>query len=111
MPEIEIRPAIASDIPKLIELDHGFTTDHVWQMELTHEQSQIGVNFRKVRLPRSVRVDYPRPARALAENWQRLAGLLVAEWQEKQIGYSGLIVDRITQAVWVTDLAWELVMD
>ena len=106
MPEIEIRPAVAADISVLIELDHNFATDHVWQMEFLpeHEQSQINVSFRKVRLPRSVRVDYPRPARALAEDWTRLSGLLVAALEQQPIGYVGLILDRITQATWVTDL-------
>jgi GNAT superfamily N-acetyltransferase len=106
MPEIEIRPAIASDISALIELDHSFITDHVWQMELISEQkqSQISVIFRKVRLPRSVRVDYPRPASSLKEDWSRLSGLLIAVLEEKPIGYAGLILDRITSAVWVTDL-------
>jgi len=106
MPEIEIRPAVAADIPLLIGLDHTFATDHVWQMEFLpeHEQSQISVNFRKVRLPRSVRVDYPRPARSLTEDWTRLSGLLVAVLEGQPIGYAGLILDRITKATWVTDL-------
>ncbi len=106
MPEIEIRPAAASDIPALIELDHSFTTDHVWQMGIIseHGQSEIGVNFRKVRLPRSIRVDYPRPAHALAEDWPRLSGLLVAVLEEQPVGYAGLILDRITKATWATDL-------
>jgi GNAT superfamily N-acetyltransferase len=106
MPEIEIRPAVATDISNLIELDHNFATDHVWQMEYLpeHDQSQINVNFRKVRLPRSVRVEYPRPARALTDDWTRLSGLLVAVLEDQPIGYAGLILDRITQATWVTDL-------
>ncbi len=106
MPEIEIRPALPADISALIELDHSFSTDHVWQMEFLpeHEQSQINVNFRKVRLPRAVRVDYPRPPRALADDWPRLSGLLVAELEERPIGYTGLILDRITNSTWVSDL-------
>jgi GNAT superfamily N-acetyltransferase len=106
MPEIEIRPAVPADIAILVELDHSFATDHVWQMEFLpeHEQSQINVNFRKVRLPRSVRVDYPRLARSLTDDWSRLSGLLVAELEKQPIGYAGLILDRITKATWVTDL-------
>jgi len=106
MPEIEIRPAVAADIPVLIELDHNYTTDHVWQMEFVpeHEQSQFNVSFRKVRLPRSVRVDYPRPARSLTEDWTRLSGLLVAALENQPVSYAGLILDRITKATWITDL-------
>ncbi len=106
MPEIEIRPAVAADIPALIKLDHCFTTDHVWQMEFLpeRERGQISVSFRKVRLPRAVRVDYPRPPRALADDWTRLSGLLVAELEEQSVGYAGLILDRITKATWISDL-------
>lgn len=106
MPEIEIRPAVAADIPALIELDHSYLTDHVWQMEFKQErdQGQIHINFRKVRLPRTVRSDYPRPARALSDIWTQLSGLLVATLDSRPIGYASIIQDRITSASWVTDL-------
>jgi len=106
MPKIEIRPAVAADIPVLIELDHDFSTDHVWQMELQdeHEPDQIGVYFHKVRLPRSVRVEYPRPVRSLVEDWARLSALLVALLENQPIGFAGLVLDHSTKATWVTDL-------
>jgi GNAT superfamily N-acetyltransferase len=106
MPEIEIRPAVASDILPLTELDHSFATEHVWQMEFHHdrEQGQINVNFRKVRLPRSVRYEVPRPARSLIDDWQQLSGLLVATLEEQAIGYTSLMLDQVTGAVWVADL-------
>ena len=58
MPEIEVRPAIASDIPVLIGLDHYSTSDHVWQMEFEHDREigKISANFRLVRLPRTARI-------------------------------------------------------
>ena len=59
MPEIEIRPAIASDISDLVALDHHYTSDHVWQMDFNHdwEAGQVVTTFRQVRLPRAVRVE------------------------------------------------------
>ena len=106
MPKIEIRPAVAADIPFLIKLEHNFSTDHVWQMvfQPEHELDQINVSFHKVRLPRSVRVDYPRPARSLTEDWTHLSALLVALLEDQPIGFAGLIMDRTTKATWVTDL-------
>ncbi len=106
MPEIEIRPASAADISELIKLDHTFNTDHVWQMEFQQNrgQGQIQINFRKVRLPRMVRSDYPRPARSLAEIWTQLSGLLVATLESRPIGYASIVQDRVTSASWVTDL-------
>ena len=107
MPEIEIRPAVPSDIPILIALDHSTITDVVWQMEFRHqrEPGQIDIHFQRVRLPRPVRQDYPKPVHSLAEDWTRLSSLLVASHADQVIGYIGLVLDRITQAVWVTDLA------
>jgi GNAT superfamily N-acetyltransferase len=106
MPEIHIRPAEAADIPTLIKLDHNSVTDSVWQMAFHHnrDQSQIDINFRKVRLPRAVRHEYPRPANTLAEDWSRFSGLLVALLSAEPIGYASLVLDHITQATWVTDL-------
>jgi hypothetical protein len=33
MPEIEIRPPTSADIPKLVEIDHDYLSDYVWQMD------------------------------------------------------------------------------
>ena len=63
MPEIEIRPAVDADIPSLMALDHNYASEYVWQMEVQREEDdedhQIRINFRQMRLPRSVRVEYP----------------------------------------------------
>jgi GNAT superfamily N-acetyltransferase len=111
MPEIEIRPAIASDIPSLIELDHNYYTDHVWQLEVTtglsadplNEQVQA-VSIRQVRLPRQVRVEYPYPPQALTEDWRERSGLLVALLNAQPIGYASLMLNIAPFTTWVTDL-------
>jgi GNAT superfamily N-acetyltransferase len=106
MPEIEIRPALAGDIPSLVGLDHHYATDHVWQMEFNQDrdQGQVSAGFRQMRLPRSVRVEYPRPISSLTAGWERLSELLVAELAGHPIGYTGLALDRMPQAAWVADL-------
>jgi RimJ/RimL family protein N-acetyltransferase len=106
MSEIEIRTAVAADIASLIELDHSYSTDHVWQMDFQHqrEQDQISATFRKVRLPRTIRYEVPRPPYSLAEDWQHFAGLLVATIESEPIGYAGLLMDGVTRAVWIADL-------
>ena len=106
MPEIEIRPAAAPDIMYLSELDHSYTTDHVWQMDFQHlrEHGQITVSFRRVRLPRTIHYEVPRQSKSLIEDWQRYAGLLVATIEDKPIGYAGLLLDSVTGAVWIADL-------
>jgi ribosomal protein S18 acetylase RimI-like enzyme len=105
MPEIEIRPADEADIPALIALDHNYSSDYVWQMELQQEEEgQVAVSFRQARLPRSVRVEYPRSPRKLAADWAERSGLLVASLQEEPIGYASLMLGVAPLTTWVTDL-------
>ena len=65
----------------------------------------MGVSFREIRLPRSVRVDYPRPAGALAEDWSQRAGVLVALMEGEPVGYISLMQNIAPLTAWATDLA------
>lgn len=106
MPEIEIRPVTAEDIPALTGMDHTYTSDWVWQMEInTQDEGQVRVNFREVRLPRSVRVDYPRPYRDLSQDWEARSGLLVAVLEGEPVGYVSLQTGVAPLTAWATDLA------
>ncbi len=105
MPEIEIRAAVESDIPTLTQIDHSYSSEYVWQMEVQREEDHIAVAFREVRLPRSVRVDYPRSPKRLLEDWKQRSGLLVAVLGEEVVGYISLMEGISPAAVWVTDLA------
>jgi GNAT superfamily N-acetyltransferase len=104
MPQIRIRPAVAGDISYLIALDHDYVSDIVWQMDITAGEDQIGVSFRQVRLPRSVRVDYPRPPRILADEWASRALLLVALLANEPVGYISAIQGVAPATNWITDL-------
>ena len=105
MPEIEIRPAIDTDIPSLVAIDHNYSSEFVWQMEIQAEEKHIGINFREIRLPRSVRVEYPRPARMLATDWMQRSGLLVATLEGEVVGYVSLMLENAPITACVTDLA------
>ena len=106
MPEIEIRPAIASDISNLTALDHHYTSDHVWQMDFTHdwEAGEVKATFRQVRLPRAVRVEYPRSSHSLELDWAQRSGILVALLAGQSVGYVGLSLGRAPYTAWMTDL-------
>lgn len=105
MPEIEIRPAIASDIHSLMELEHNYSSDFVWQMEIRQEDAEVNITFREVRLPRSVQVLYPRDHQTLADDWTQRDGLLVAELASEVVGYISLTQNAILKTTWATDLA------
>lgn len=104
MPEIEIRPAISNDIPALMGLDHNYTSEYVWQMEIQSQETGVEVNFREVRLPRSVRVEYPRSAATLADDWTQRSGILIALLESEPVGYASLMLDLAPRTTWVTDL-------
>ncbi|MBI3176750.1 MAG: hypothetical protein HYZ35_02045, partial [Chloroflexi bacterium] len=76
---VTVRPANSDDIALITAFDHSFSTDYVWQMDLREEQGQVSVNFRQVRLPRSLRVLYPRNSEALAAHWTDRNLFVVAE--------------------------------
>jgi ribosomal protein S18 acetylase RimI-like enzyme len=105
MPKIQIRPAVATDIPFLMDLDHSCTSDYVWQMEQVLGENQAGATFREIRLPRSVLVSYPRATSSLADEWSRRAGMLLASVETGIAGYIRSNDNYIPQTTWITDLA------
>jgi len=104
MPEVEIRPAIAKDLPILMAINHSYQTDYVWQMDVLHEDGQVGAIFREIRLPRSVTVPYPRPVATLFESWNRKSGMLVAVIGEQVIGYIRMNDVILPHTAWLTDI-------
>jgi len=104
MPEISIRPAYSSDVPRLIALDHNYATEFVWQMTLEITEMQTQVTFREVRLPREVHVNYPRVPESLADLWTTKSLLLLAEQGEQALGYISIRLDLAPVSAWVEDL-------
>lgn len=104
MPSFEIRPAMASDLPRLMGIDHACLSDYVWQLELRRENAQVTANFREVRLPRSVLVPYPHNPFSLADDWQRRDVLLVAVSDGTPVGYTSASVKHKDSIAWVTDI-------
>ena len=104
MPEIEIRPVALADLNALIELDHNYASEVVWQMEVSRDDRQVQMTFREVRLPRSVQVKYPRDPMALADEWSQRDGILVASLQAEIVGYICLAQNMAPNATWATDL-------
>lgn len=100
----EIRPAVATDIPRLMALDHTSLSDYVWQLDLRREAGQAAANFREVRLPRAVEVTYPRNPFSLADDWTRRDLTLVASDSKSLVGYLCAKEDKTSAVAWITDL-------
>lgn len=106
MPEIQIRPAAASDLPEIAKIEHTYQSLYVWQMDRSVEEGQIVVNFRLTRLPRPVRVEYSGSQPLINEqNWARYQAVFVAAIAQIPVGYIGLSEQFISKTLWVTDCA------
>ena len=104
MASFEIRPATATDIPSLMAIDHSSSSDYVWQLDVRKEENQVSANFREVRLPRSVKVTYPRASSKLADEWTKHDVVLVALEREAPVGYVCAVEEHISAMAWITDL-------
>lgn len=105
MPQIEIRPANTADIPILVAFDHGYQSNYVWQMDYVNEEGQVNVNFREIRLPRSVRVEYPRSPKKLADDWNSRSAVLVGVLENVPVAYISINEEIAPTSAWITDLA------
>ena len=103
--KVEIRQAKSTDIQLLMDLDHNYSTEYVWQLDLDHNRAKSDMAFREARLPRPMAVHYPRHIETLRDDWQKRAALLVAEAEARLFGYISLNTEIAPGAVWVTDLA------
>ncbi len=104
MPEVQIRPATATDVPILMAIDHSCQTDYVWQMDIIREEGQAGAIFREIRIPHTIDVPYPRSVKALFETWNRRSGLLAAMIGEEVIGYIRMNDTVLPQTAWLSDM-------
>ncbi len=100
----DVRQAVATDIPRLMALDHTSVSDYVWQLELRRETGQVTAAFREVRLPRTVDVKYPRDPSRLGEEWMHRDVLLVALQEDIPVGYLCAVEERTSAVAWVTDI-------
>ena len=103
MSEIQVRPIIAGDLPRLMGMDHSITSEYVWQLELRREGAQTVATFREVRLPRAIPLTYPNSPFAFADEWKHRAMVFTALAAGDPIGYLSL-TDRPASVAWVADL-------
>ncbi len=100
-----IRPAELTDLKACLEIDHSYVTNHVWQMEESERAREVTVIFRTAKLPRSMRVKYPKNYDNLLESWRRGECFLVAEESGVVYGYLDMSAQSWHLTAWVNNLA------
>jgi GNAT superfamily N-acetyltransferase len=73
-----IRQAVLADLNGCLAVDADSQTDHVWQMDERTENASIAIRFHTIRLPRVMRVTYPRGRDDLLSCWENGSTILVA---------------------------------
>lgn len=104
MPEIQIRPVVATDLPRLMGMDHSVGSEFVWQLELRRDSGQVVATFREARIPRPLTLIYPRNPYSLADEINDRALTLVALTAAGDpIAYLS-VAERPVTIPWVNDL-------
>lgn len=102
---MNVRPAQLADLNICYEMDKGYATDYVWQMQSHEGERGIDIRFDTVRLPRTMKVEYPRLPEDLLVNWQEEACFLVAEDDSGQvIAFLDMVVQPWHNASWIRNL-------
>ena len=104
MENLIIRPVTLADLAYLNEMDHSYHTDYVWQMDINTQKHEIRINFREVRLPRSMKVEYPKEITCITEGIKDRLGFFVAELDNEPVGYINLSRVDNPELIWVNDL-------
>jgi ribosomal protein S18 acetylase RimI-like enzyme len=93
-----------TELSLCLDLDHSYTTDYVWQVDMREDGGDMAVRFRMVRLPRVMVVDYPRDRASLASSWEKRDCFLVAAADDIVLGYVNMRVDAAHTKGWIQDL-------
>lgn len=104
MPELQLRLTNASDLSRLMALDHTVSSETVWQLELRRDTGQMFATFREVRLPRPIPLAYPHDKFALADEWTQKSLMLTAQIEPDPVGYIAVVERSAASIAWITDL-------
>src|SRR5512135_606658 len=99
-----IRSATTADLSRCRSFDPSFETEYVWQMDSRPQEGQVTISFRTVRLPRPMKVSYPRDVKQLNAGWDACDAMLVADDNRTVVGYAALAKRGAQSTAWVQDL-------
>ena len=102
---MQIYPAEWADINFCCQMNMSYTTDYVWQMRTRGDGRALDVHFDTVRLPRPMRVEYPRSSDELIENWQQEGCFLIARnVKDEIVGFLDAQPQPWQNILWISNL-------
>ncbi len=102
---IRIAPAELVDLNICCQMVLAYTTDYVWQMQATENERGVEVRFDVVRLPRTMRVEYPRHPDELIDHWHSEGCFLVARTPEDElVGFIDAVPYPAQSMLWIHNL-------
>jgi ribosomal protein S18 acetylase RimI-like enzyme len=102
---VQIDVAELADINICYQIDMSYTTNYVWQMQTRENGRTIDVRFDTIRLPRPMRVSYPRSPDELIEHWQQDGYFAVARTIEDEIvGFLDAQPQASQNLLWISNL-------
>jgi len=96
--------ALLADINHCCQLNMSYTTDYVWQMRTAETERATDIHFDTVRLPRPMRVEYPRSPDELLANWERKGCFLVIKDVAGIIGFIDGLPQPWLNTLWISNL-------
>jgi GNAT superfamily N-acetyltransferase len=105
MAEVKVRSAVSPDFSVLSAFDHSVKTETVWQLDRFFENGNESINFREIRLPRPIRIEYPYSSNTFLERSKLLSIVLLACMDEVPVGYIGITTNHSISTCWIKELA------
>jgi ribosomal protein S18 acetylase RimI-like enzyme len=100
-----VRAAQLADLNACYEMDKSYLTDHVWQMHAHGSARSIEARFDLIRLPRPMKVEYPRHPDELLGNWSREECFLVAvDEADTVLGFLDMTAQAWHSTAWIRNL-------
>lgn len=107
MSDITIHSTVKEDFEVLYAIDHSFHTEYVWQMDLQSDEVENVTKFRTIRLPRSMRVEYPYHPAELPKSSYKNHLYFTAKIHNEIAGYCNFVLDPFLNVVRISDLIIE----
>lgn len=104
---MQIRPADLADVEAILLMEHGYETDHVWQMSGGTSNTEQTAAFHLSKLPRKIQVAYPHEPRTLRRVLHKCDRLWVMQGTTSRelLGYVGMASVPWQNTAWIPALA------